>query len=99
MASASTRQNGRFQKYARLTRLADIRQAVLRGLARLAEICQVVLRGLARLADIRQVVLRGLARLADIRQAVLCGLARLAKGEFGKCYANLATLANLASVG
>jgi hypothetical protein len=54
---ASTRQNGRFPKYARLT------------------------------------------RLADIPQAVLCGLARLVKGEFGKFYANLASLANLASVG
>ena len=57
---------------------------------------------LARLADIRQAVLRRLARLADIRQAVLHGLARLAKGEFGKFYANLvslASLANLASVG
>ncbi len=64
LANLSTRQNGRFQKYARLARLADIRQAVLRGLARLAEIRQVMLRGLARLADIRQVVLRGLARLA-----------------------------------
>ncbi len=88
LASASTRQNGRFLKCARLARLADIRQAVLRGLA--------------RLADIRQVVLRGLARLAYIRQTVLCGLARLAKGEFGKFYANLASLAslaNLASVG
>jgi hypothetical protein len=45
---------------------------------------------------------RGLARLADTRQVVLRGLARLAKGEFGKCYANLANLAclaNLASVG
>jgi hypothetical protein len=66
-----TRQNGCFQKYVRLARLADIRrQAVLRGLARLAEICQVML--------------RGLARLADIRQAMLHRLARLAKGHFGK---------------
>ncbi len=40
-----------------------------------------------------------LARLADIRRAVLRGLARFAKGEFGKFYANLASLANLASVG
>ena len=63
---------------------------------------QAVLRVLARLADIRQTVLRGLARLANIRQAVLRGLARLAKGKFGECYANLgnlASLANLASVG
>jgi hypothetical protein len=60
------------------------------------DIRRAVLRVLARLADIRQTVLRGLARLANIRQAVLRGLARLAKGEFGKCYANLA---NLASVG
>jgi hypothetical protein len=51
------------------------------------------------LADIRQAVSRGLARLDDIRQAVLRGLARLAKGEFGKFYANLASLANLANVG
>ncbi len=81
----STRQNSRFLKYARLARLADIRQAVLRGLT--------------RLADIRLVVLRGLSKLADICQAVLRGLARLAKGEFGKFYANLASLANSASVG
>ena len=83
-----SRETRRFLKCARLARLADIRQAVLRGLA--------------RLADIRQVVLRRLARLADIRQAVLHGLARLAKGEFGEFYANLASLAslaNLASVG
>ncbi len=66
------------------------------GLARLADIRQAVSRGLARLADIRRAVLRG---LADIRQAVLRRLARLAKGEFGKFYANLASLANLASVG
>jgi hypothetical protein len=39
------------------------------------------------------------ARLADIRQAELRRFARLAKGEFGKFYANLASLANLASVG
>jgi hypothetical protein len=38
-------------------------------------------------------VLRKLARLADIRQALLRGLARLAKGEFGECYVNLASLA------
>ena len=73
-----TRQNGRFRKYARL--------------ARVAEICRAVLGGLARIADIRRDVLRGLAWLVDIRQAVLRGLARLAKGEFGKCYANLARL-------
>ncbi len=59
-----------------------------RVLARIADICQTVLRRLARLA-----------RLADIRQTVLRGLARLAKGKFGKCYANLASLANLVSVG
>ncbi len=66
--------------------------------ARLADIRQAVLRGLARLADIRQVVLLGLARLANIRQAVLRGLARLAKGEFGEFYANLASLASLANL-
>ncbi len=67
----STPQNGRFHKYARLARLADICQAVLRRLARLAE----------------------------IRQAMLRGLARLAKGKVAQCYANLASLVNLASVG
>jgi hypothetical protein len=51
--------------------------------------------GLARLADIRQAVSRGLAKLADIRRTVLRGLARLAKGEFGKFYANLASLASV----
>jgi hypothetical protein len=39
--------------------------------------------------DIRQAILRV---LADIRQTVLRGLARLAKGEFGECYANLASV-------
>jgi hypothetical protein len=39
-----TRLNGRFQKYARLARLADISQAVLRGLAGLANIRQTILR-------------------------------------------------------
>jgi hypothetical protein len=71
-----------------LTRVADIRQAVLHRLARLDDIRRVVLRGLARLA-----------RLADICQAMLRGLARLAKGEFGEFYVNLASLANLVSVG
>ena len=57
---------------------------------------------LARFADICQHGLLGLTRLADIRQPGLLGLARLAKGNFGKFYANLenlASLANLASVG
>jgi hypothetical protein len=56
----------------------------------------------ARLADICQPGLLGLARLANIRRPVLLGLARLAEGKFGKFYAtlvNLASLANLASVG
>jgi hypothetical protein len=35
-----SRETRRFLKCARLARLADIRQAVLRGLARLADICQ-----------------------------------------------------------
>jgi hypothetical protein len=34
--------------------LADIRRAMLRGLARLADIHQAMLRGLARLANTRQ---------------------------------------------
>jgi hypothetical protein len=59
----------------------------------------VLMLWLARLADIHQAVLRGLARLDDICRAVFCGLARLAKDEFGKFYANLASLANLTSVG
>ena len=58
-----------------------------------------MLRGLARLDDIHRAVFRRLARLDDIRQAVLHGLARLAKDEFGEFYGNLASLANLASVG
>jgi hypothetical protein len=85
LASASPRQNGHFWKYARLARLADIRQTLYRGLA--------------RLADIHQAIYRVLARLADIRQTILRGLARLTKGEFGECYVNLASLANLANVG
>ncbi len=58
--------------------------------------------GLAKFAHIRQPVSLGLARLVDIRQTILRGLARLAKGNFGKFYvnlANLASMANLASVG
>ncbi len=78
LANSSTRQNGLFRKCVGLARLADIFQAKSR-----------------RLADIRRAVLRGLARLADIRQAVLRGLARLEKGEFGKFYANLASLASV----
>ena len=64
--------------------------------------CCVLMLWLARLTDIRQAVSRRLARLADIRQALLRGLARLSKGKFGKFgkfYANLESLANLASVG
>jgi hypothetical protein len=53
----------------------------------------------AGLADICQPGLLGLARLADIRQHSLLGLARLAKAKFCKYYANLASLANLVSVG
>ncbi len=55
---------------------------------RYADIRQAVLLGLAKLADIRQAVLRGLARLTNICLAVLRGLAKLAKGksgEFGEC--------------
>ena len=54
-----------------------------------------MLRGLARLADIRRAVLCG---LDEIHQVVLRGVARLAKGKFGKCYANLASLASLANL-
>ena len=55
--------------------------------------------GLAKFAHIYQPGLLGLARLADIRQPRLLGLARLAKAKFCKYYANLESLANLASVG
>jgi hypothetical protein len=55
--------------------------------------------GLAKFAHIRQPVLLRLARLVDICQTILRGLARLAKGKFGEFYTNLASLANLASVG
>ncbi len=61
LANLSTRQNGHFQKYAKLARLADIRQTLYRGLARLADIRQAVYRGLA---NICQTVYRGLAGLA-----------------------------------
>jgi hypothetical protein len=54
--------------------------------------------GLAKFAYIRQPVLLGLAKLAKIRQTILLRLARLVKGKFGIFYANLASLANLASV-
>ncbi len=53
----------------------------------------VLILWLARLADICQAVLPRLGRLKDIHQA------RLAKDEYGKFYANLASLANMASVG
>ncbi len=78
LASASTRRNGHFRKYAKLARFADVRQTLYRGLA--------------ILAYIRQAVYQVLARLADIRQAIYRVLARLSKGEFGKCYANLANV-------
>jgi hypothetical protein len=58
--------------------------------------------GLANFAHICQPVLLGLTRLVDIHQTILRGLARLATGKFGEFYANLvnlASLANLASVG
>ena len=55
-----------------------------------------VLAGNLPFIDICQPGLLGLARLADIRQTILQGLARLKKGKF---YVNLASLANLASVG
>jgi hypothetical protein len=84
MSNSSTRQNGLFRKCVGLARLADIRQAVSRGLA---DIRRAVLRGLAKLADIRQAVLRGLARLAKGKF-----------GKFYANLASLASLANLASV-
>ncbi len=68
-----------------LARLADIRQAVLRGLA---DIRRAVFCGLARLVNIRWAVLHGLARLAKEEL-----------GEFCANLASLASLANLVSVG
>ena len=55
--------------------------------------------GFAKFAHVCQPVLLGLARLVHIRQTILRGLARLAKGKLGEFYTNLASLANLASVG
>jgi hypothetical protein len=52
LASTRIRQNGLFQKYARLAKLADVRQIVLRGLAKLADIRQAIWQVLTRLADI-----------------------------------------------
>ena len=69
--------------------LANIRRAVLRGLARLANSRRAGLRGLARLADICRALLRGLARLDNTRRAMLRGLARLAE----PCRADSPTLA------
>ena len=43
--------------------------------------------------------LAGLDTFARHSPTILLGLARLAKGKFGKFYANLASLTNLASVG
>jgi hypothetical protein len=85
LANSSTRQNGHFGKLA--------------GLDTFADICQSVLAGLDTFADIRQPVLVGLDTFADIPQPSLLGLARLAKAKFCKYYANLASLANSASVG
>jgi hypothetical protein len=71
-------------------------QAILANLST----CQNGLfRKCARLPDIHQTGLLGLARLTDICQPGLLGLARLAKAKFCKYYANLASLANLSSVG
>ncbi len=80
-------------------RILRMSQVFAQVLADASAACFVLMLWLTRLAKIRQAVLRGLARLADIRRAMLGGLARLAKGKFGKYYANLASLANLASVG
>ena len=56
------------------------------------------LAGLDTFADIGHPTLPGLDTFARHLPTILLGLARLAKGEFGECYANLASLANLASV-
>ncbi len=52
LAGVSTRRNTHFRKYARLARLADIRQTLYQGLAILADIRQAVYQVLARLANI-----------------------------------------------
>jgi hypothetical protein len=100
----ATRQRiGRIQVLAKnlpfLSNSSTRQNGLFRKCVGLADICQAVTHRLAGLADIRRAVLRRLAKLADIRQAMLRGLARLAKGKFGKFYANLASLANSASVG
>jgi hypothetical protein len=79
------RQNGLFWKYARLSRLADIRQIVLGGLARFANICQTVWQVLARLANICQWPF--LRKTAPKQQQI----------KFFQGLANLANLASLAS--
>ncbi len=53
LANSSTRQNGLFRKCVRLARLADIRQAVSRGLARLADIFE---KNVTRLDTFAQVI-------------------------------------------
>jgi hypothetical protein len=55
--------------------------------------------GLAKFVYIQQPDLLRLAKFVYIHQPGLLGLARLAKAKFCKYYANLASLANLASVG
>ncbi len=77
------------------TRQRILRVRILRMSRVLADVSAarfVLMLWLARLADICQAVLRGLAWISDTRRAVLRGLARLAKGEFGECYVNLASV-------
>jgi hypothetical protein len=67
-----------------LARLADIRQAVLRGLTRLDDIRRAVLRGLTRLADICQAVLQKTHKRRVWR--VLCEFSKSGEsGKFGEC--------------
>ena len=72
LASASTRQKGHFQKYARLARLAAIHQTIYRGLARLADIHQPILVGLDTFVDIRQPTLPGLDTFTGLGDCIEC---------------------------
>ncbi len=72
------------------------RQQILR--VQILRMLRVLARVLVDMSAARYVLMLWLARLADIHQAVLRGLARLAKGNFGECYANLASLASMANL-
>ncbi len=93
-----------FQKYARLARLANIRQHSPYSFARTRQTRGHSPNHFAWTRQTRRhspshFVRTHQTRKRRVWQAILRGLARLAKGEFGKCYANLANLASLANYG